>query len=273
MIKLLNIAISATLLVLIFSCEKGTTEKKEYFDNGSIKSLVNYKDSTRHGSSIEYYRNGKIKKTNYWVNGKLNGEEKDYDSLGNIVEVVNFKEGKLNGKYLAYYKSGSLAMDGNFNDGILHGTKRQYFDGVKKLEAEIHYVNFQGIEKEMGSVWYDTSGNVIREFRRVVLNSKIDTIEMNDSLELDLELRKPRFDSTFFVIGNYDKKFYLLDSSNIDTLKAVNHRYKLINKVNQQGENYIRGYAMNWRLISRTKEETREEFILPLYFEYKYFVK
>ena len=63
---------------------------KEYYGNGNLKEIVNFKNGQREGEWKFYYVNGKLK------------------------EIVNFKSGSAEGEYKLYYESGNLEEIYNF---------------------------------------------------------------------------------------------------------------------------------------------------------------
>ena len=76
-------------LLLILLClpliSFGQTEtKKEYWDNGQIKSVEYYKDGKRDGKFSYYFENGKIKTEKIWKDGKLDGKDIWYFENGQI---------------------------------------------------------------------------------------------------------------------------------------------------------------------------------------------
>jgi antitoxin component YwqK of YwqJK toxin-antitoxin module len=269
-----NFSIFILIVLFIYSCDNKRRNSFEYYPNGNVKSKFEYLDSLRDGNSYEYFLNGKLQTSKQWINDTLNGHTLIYYPSGGIKEVIHFHNGVLDGYFENYFENGNVRMKGYYRKGILHGKVLQYFEKESgRVQAEINYINYHGQQKDYGSIWYDSVGNVIKEFRRVELTSKIDTFNLGETLELEIELKKPRFDTTLFVLGDYDDKFFVGDSLKFDTLIAINHKYKLKLMANKVGNNFIRGHTVNYRTISKTKENTIEESILPLYFEYKYFVK
>lgn len=66
----------------VFGCDS-IVEKKEYYSNGSLKSIIEFK------------------------HGKRNGEAVYYDSIGEIIERSQFENDSLNGLSIVYNKNGS----------------------------------------------------------------------------------------------------------------------------------------------------------------------
>ena len=57
---------------------EGSGISKEYYENGTIKEEVNYKDGKLNGISREYYENGSLKSESTFKNGALDGKVKEY---------------------------------------------------------------------------------------------------------------------------------------------------------------------------------------------------
>src|SRR5690606_34977293 len=128
---------------------------------------------------------------------------------------------------------------------ILNGKFTMYFEEDSgKVNYEINYLNYKGSEKEFGSVFYDLNGNIEYEERRIDIEPLKDTLRLSELENVELVYKKPMFDSTIFIIGGFKEKFYDVDSSMFDTVKAQNHRIKL-NEIKgnylKKGWNSIRG--------------------------------
>jgi len=62
----------------------------EFFDNGKIKSVVNYQNDKEHGLAKYYYTNGKVKSECRYKEGKKMGQEKTFDEDGTLKEMKNW---------------------------------------------------------------------------------------------------------------------------------------------------------------------------------------
>jgi antitoxin component YwqK of YwqJK toxin-antitoxin module len=263
-------------MLLFIGCNSNAKNKKvEYYNSGAVKSISEYLDTLKHGESIEYFENGNYECISQWKYGKLEGETMFYTDKGDLFAIVHYKNGLKNGSCIDFYDSnGNVRSKANYRKDLLHGTVIQYFEKDSgKVMARMDYINYQGKQKSYGGIWYDNYGNVLKETRRVSVTSIRDTVSFSENMNLCIELLMPRFDSTVFIVGNYDEEFYIKDSSSLDTLSALNHKYQLSVKPLKKGENYIRGYAKNWRLIERNELETVTEEVLPIYFEHSYYVR
>ena len=97
--------------------------KKEYWDNGQIKSVEYYKDGKRDGTFSYYFENGKIRTEKTWKVGKLNGKEFWYFENGQIGWEENWKDGTPDGKFIYYYENGQKRYEKYYKNGELIETK------------------------------------------------------------------------------------------------------------------------------------------------------
>ena len=64
------------------------------YENGQIKSEVNYKDGKPDGKVIDWYENGQIETEEKYKDGKLDGKATYWHENGKIKGKVTFKDGK-----------------------------------------------------------------------------------------------------------------------------------------------------------------------------------
>ncbi len=83
-------------LLLFYSCANGQV-KKEYYENGDLKSKTCYKNDLKNGEEKVYYPSGKLK------------------------SVYNYKDGVKEGPYFGYYENGKLYRNGNNLNGHIDG--------------------------------------------------------------------------------------------------------------------------------------------------------
>jgi antitoxin component YwqK of YwqJK toxin-antitoxin module len=86
------------LLVLAVGCSREV--KKEYYPDGNLKAVLNYKK------------------------GKLEGIAKYYYENGNLKERVNYRKGKRERTGTVYYESGELKVEMTYEDGKLISEKQ-----------------------------------------------------------------------------------------------------------------------------------------------------
>ena len=111
--------------------EKLIEVRKEYWDNGNLKSEVPYKKSygvgykkikttlIPHGIAKEYYESGTLKKEDPYVEGERTGFVKFYDENASIEMSAEFQNSKQDGKTTYYYEDGTVMGVEYYKDGNL----------------------------------------------------------------------------------------------------------------------------------------------------------
>ncbi len=84
----------------------GTREVK--FDNGKIKTRVEYVDGKRHGSAIQYYPTGKVHLSDTYIHGKRDGVSKYYYQDGAIYRETDYHNGMRDGWVKEYHTNGQI---------------------------------------------------------------------------------------------------------------------------------------------------------------------
>ena len=91
---------------------------KSYYDNGELKSEINFSDNVREGDAKFYYENGNIKEERNYNNGKIEGLVKKYNKDGKLEEVFNIENGRRQGPTSLYDSAGIYLSDVNFENGV-----------------------------------------------------------------------------------------------------------------------------------------------------------
>jgi antitoxin component YwqK of YwqJK toxin-antitoxin module len=114
--------------------EKLIEIRKEYWENGNLKSEVPYRKHyglgwkkvkttlIPHGIAKSYYENGVLKKEDPYVDGERTGTLKIYDEEGHIKADIEYRNNKQDGPETWYYSDGSVMdvtyyKDGNKTEG------------------------------------------------------------------------------------------------------------------------------------------------------------
>lgn len=141
---------------------KGTGTKYTIFNTGDLKEWVNYKDSLKHGPSVEWsisgvalvesnfkngildsnwiqrYASGQLQKTCNYLNGTLDGEYATYYENGDPNTEGIYVEGKKNGFWRWYTENGTIDMEGTFENDVQHGDWKYFFDSGE-LSYNAHF--------------------------------------------------------------------------------------------------------------------------------------
>ncbi len=166
-ISLLYLGFLFAIIFLLNSCKK---TEKEYWDNGQIKSSIEYKDGEKHGKAIYYFKNGSKQNEfiyesgilegvslqwNYngvllssieFSNDMMNGEAIYYDDEGKKLEILHYKNDIIEGKYLRFYPNGEKKIEGFYKEGSFDG-EWKYYDYTSILIGEASFNNGSGVQK------------------------------------------------------------------------------------------------------------------------------
>lgn len=143
----------------------------EYFINGQISSIKEYKGNTLTGKMIHYYENGRLKTSvDYNLKGEQHGKQVIYYPNGNIFKIIQYSNGLPHGKWfsyyddtnenrlkvrsiehfaygksinksMTYYDNGNVKSMTNFSsDGRRNGVCKRFFDN-QQLKCSKYYVD------------------------------------------------------------------------------------------------------------------------------------
>lgn len=70
-----------------------TKYRKEYYDNGNLKSSKTFKSKKENGVSLDYYENGNLKSSRKFKDDVLNGESIFYNEDGTIFKKEIYSKG------------------------------------------------------------------------------------------------------------------------------------------------------------------------------------
>ena len=106
------------LLIVLFSgCSQTDTEtannvangqRTEYHEDGSIKTISNWKDGKAHGKVTHYYPNKQIEVEANYIAGKEEGASIAYHPNGAVHKKVTYRNGRLVGEAMFYTETGQL---------------------------------------------------------------------------------------------------------------------------------------------------------------------
>ncbi len=117
-------------------------QQKEFFSNGKVKTIVNYKNGKKNGLSVEYYDNGNKKKEEKYKDNELDGKVFEYYPTGKVKSVSNYIAGKLEGLIQEYYEDGAVSKTMFYSNNQLGGQYKSYYkNGV--VSTEVQYKNGQ----------------------------------------------------------------------------------------------------------------------------------
>ena len=162
--------------------------KKEYYENGSLKSVAQYnKLDSIDGYLKLYYQSGNLESEQNFVNGKANGTFKWYYKDGKLSAQVNYIKGKEEGVYKSFYPSGDLYKRTDYKNGIIEGIYKEYYKGGRLKISEIRKGDDVVFLEE-----YDTTGKLIKDFRKIEIRADKDTINVNEKYKAIITLQGPK---------------------------------------------------------------------------------
>jgi len=99
------------LIVLLFAAAGCSREvKKEYYPDGKLKSVLNYKKGQLEGIALYYYQNGQLKERVNYRRGKRERTGTTYYESGKLKEEINYVDGKRKSVKL-YNENGELISE------------------------------------------------------------------------------------------------------------------------------------------------------------------
>ena len=135
--------------------------KKEYWDNGKLKSESHYKDGNLDGRTTEWYEDGEVKSVGYYDNDKLEAKREFWDN-SELKSASNYKDGKLNGKKTEWYEDGKVkSVNYYYNGKLLEIKKREHLDNDELVE-------FVDYRSWLGQPSYDGAKG-LKEIEKLIL--------------------------------------------------------------------------------------------------------
>jgi antitoxin component YwqK of YwqJK toxin-antitoxin module len=183
---------------------------KEFYENGQVKSIYHTKKEKIQGEYKEFYKNGNRKKIEHYKDGVKHGEVLIYYKNGDLDTKYTMQKGLIDGKMISYYKNGKLRAETDYKNGKPHGIVKHYYpngrlesverfeNGIRQGIGKSYYTNgklemIKMFKDEEFIFWeeYDSTGKFIRDFRKVKIESKSDTITLGETYRAKLKLLGP----------------------------------------------------------------------------------
>ena len=255
-----------TILLALISCDGEPKKLYTYYENGLIKEEVEInQDSIADGIFKTYYQDGALKEVSAMKDGFYNGESIAYYESGKMKSKFNFVDNIRQGDFLVFYRNGNVQFFGTQLDNFPHGKHLEFYEldsGIVKYER--YYITVKDEVLPTKIIHYDEEGNLIEASSYVKVMGLKDTINYQDTLQLELELRNYTGDFIHFFVGNFENP--------TDTLKATNGIINVSLKAEKHGINHLRGFVLDEKVIRREEGQIYTEGYAR-YFEFPYFVK
>lgn len=155
---------------------------KEYYENGRIKTIRNYKQGVPEGTSQDFYDTGNPMFTHNYTKGRKDGLSRWYYRNGMVKYEYEYKDGILEGMIYKYYQSGKMAAAWTYRNGKREGTTTSYnrngsikaewnyksdeLDGMSRIfydSGGIHYIDTYRTGRKINRKAYDRQGKLAFE--------------------------------------------------------------------------------------------------------------
>lgn len=146
MVKRFGYSLLAFFLVLA-ACDDGFRIKKDYYENGSLKSKLSYHEDRLEGLSVWYFASGKPQMEVMYVDNKMNGLLRRWYENGNLMEESWYKDGVQDSISRTYSLNGILASEGYYKDGELNGPYKRWYENGQVFQ------DGQYVEGNMDGSW------------------------------------------------------------------------------------------------------------------------
>ena len=142
-------------------------EYNEWHEDGSKKTVRNYKDGKSSGISTTWYKNGKIETFAEFKDGLWNGEYNAWYDNGNKMYEIFFKNNKRHGTRIDYHPNGKPSELKNYINGLQVGEYKVWNDNEKLLIDNMYDDTGKAIKIKQ----YNNSGYL--ELEKILLNDGI----------------------------------------------------------------------------------------------------
>lgn len=224
--KIVRVNILTLLCFFLLACDN---EKKEYYPNGSIKSVFKVSNGKLEGEYRQYYKSGNLEFINHFLDGKKIDSSIYYkDSKDEMIDKIVRHLNDSIQYNLFYNESEGLILEGkSLNEEYREG-KWVYYD--RDYDSIVEYKNINSTTYS-NQVWVidknkDTLG-IKSNYFSIYCAGK-DTIPLNDTFKLSIMLVEPyyNYDSEMEVlIPKIDRElkddFSNLEEIKLDTLKSL----------------------------------------------------
>jgi len=129
----------------------------QYYENGQVKWIEPYFDSTLNGIVKEYYVNGVIEQEIPYLKGKKNGVAKLYYENGVVNQEDPYTNGLEEGTAKSYYFSGKLFWERQYSKNKINGTEKTYYES-----GTIEKVTIYSNDSLVSSKSYDMDGKEMK---------------------------------------------------------------------------------------------------------------
>lgn len=184
---------------------------KMYYKGGEVKEECNFLFDNIDGERKEYYQNGQIKSISVYTNGILNGWHRTYFEDGRLCFECLYINGLESGTKIKYYENGQLEEESTYENGKKDGYEKRfseygcliyqarYLQGLIVVDANNIIENHQ---YRTGSGFFGVSENQnpnLIYFEGVPYTGKV----YEKSFEEQITVRNPDYTSKEYYLERY----------------------------------------------------------------------
>jgi antitoxin component YwqK of YwqJK toxin-antitoxin module len=130
-----------------------TEIKSEYYENGKLKSEINYKNEQRDGQDTTWYESGKKKSETQYKNGQKDGLDATWYDSGKKKSEIQYKNGQKDGLSTSWNEYGEKVSARHYKNGNIEGLVTLWHrNGEKKSESSWRNNEKDGLSTE----WYES---------------------------------------------------------------------------------------------------------------------
>ena len=126
-------------------------EAIETFEQSPTKSVSQWRNGIKHGTTTEYFYNGRKRRVITFKNGIKNGLAEEYRITGELLRRETYQNGQLNGAKSEWHPNGAKILEVQMRNGQPHGDALEWYpDGLEKSSTIYRH----GLREGPSSEWY-----------------------------------------------------------------------------------------------------------------------
>ena len=251
-VKLQTLLLAILTTLVFFSCQKPkliTTEnfKKEFYSDGSLKSVFEISNGLKNGKGVEYYSNGIIQSISNWINDTIDGVEILFYESGVVESSISWFKGQLHGNLVQYETDGNLKNISYYFFNKVWGHEIRVNKGT--INQVYHYINVDNSPYLNQIINYDEWGNIISNnslYFLIDYPNISDTVRLNHPIEIIFKLSPiveiNKIPQIQIYSGIFDDPYIILNESSFDSVVIDHHWAALSFLFNKSGDQFVKGY-------------------------------
>jgi antitoxin component YwqK of YwqJK toxin-antitoxin module len=112
----------------------------EYYDNGAVRSRIEYTNGLKHGRFELFYKDGGRWESAYYLLGVQEREHKRWWKNGKPALEASYVKGQREGSYKRWYADGQAWEDSTYREGRLHGHFQKWWKNGA-VAHDYHYID------------------------------------------------------------------------------------------------------------------------------------